>query len=159
MDVIKEDPESGCYIVTDDFGINVMYDAAMGDMRAVEQELIKIVSFYINKMEPMIDTDLRNVFPCVDRLSMIHEIIECEQQYQRTKLILCMTYLECYEHTCDVLELQRIVQIIVDLMARRPRMNLAANHFRDSYRAETEVFELSIKIMREFISMQMKMEF
>jgi len=30
---------------------------------------------------------------------------------------------------------------VVDLMAQRPRMNLAANHFKDSYRAEIDVLQ------------------
>jgi hypothetical protein len=64
--------------VTDDFGVNVMYDTAFGDMRAIEQEMLKIVSFYINKIEPIAEVDLRNIFPSVDRFQVINEIIDCE---------------------------------------------------------------------------------
>lgn len=52
-----------------------------------------------------------------------------------------------------------MIQIIVDLMARRPRINLEGNHFRDSYRAEIECLEMQAKLMREFIDMQMDLEF
>jgi hypothetical protein len=52
-----------------------------------------------------------------------------------------------------------LIQIIVDLMARRPRINLEGNHFRDSYRAEIECLEMQAKLMREFIDMQMDLEF
>lgn len=61
--------------------------------------------------------------------------------------------MECYEHTCDTLEQQRLIQIIIDLMAKRPRMNFAANHFKDSYRAEIHALEAQTSIMREFIRM------
>lgn len=44
-------------------------------------------------------------------------------------------------------------------MAKRPRINLAANHFRDSYKAEIEAFDYQVKIMKEFINMQMQNEF
>ena len=44
-------------------------------------------------------------------------------------------------------------------MAKRPRMNLAANHFKDSYKAEIEALDYQVKIMKEFISMQMSNEF
>ena len=64
--------------MTDDFGVNVMYDTAFGDMRAIEQEMLKIVSFYINKIEPIAEVDLRNIFPSVDRFQVINEIIDCE---------------------------------------------------------------------------------
>jgi hypothetical protein len=81
-----------------------MYDATFGDMRAIEQEMLKIVSFYINKVEPIAEVDLRNIFPAVDRFQVISEIIACEEEFQRAKLKLCMHYLECFEHTCDSLD-------------------------------------------------------
>lgn len=109
IDNIHLDEKIDCYIVTDDYGFNLMYDCTFMDMRAVEQEMLKIVSFYINKVEPMQDRDLRNVLPNVDRLGIVKEVLECEQKYQRAKLQLCMQYMECYEHTCDSLEQQRLI--------------------------------------------------
>ena len=159
IDKIWIDEPSDCYIVTDDYGFNVMYDCAFTDMRAVEQEVLKIVSFYINKVEPMQDRDLRNVMPTIDRLGIIKEVLHYEELYQRAKLRLCLHYMECYDHTCDTLEQQRLIQIVVELMARRPRMNLAANHFKDSYRAEIDALETQAQIMKEFIRMQMDIEF
>ena len=44
--------------------------------------------------------------------------------------------MEAYEHITDPLEQQRLMQIITDLMARRPRLNLQATYFIDSYTAE-----------------------
>lgn len=73
-------------------------------MRALEQELLKIVSFYINKVEPMTDKDLRNILPNVDRLGIIKEVLFWEEKYQKAKLRLCLQYVECYDHTCDTLE-------------------------------------------------------
>ena len=146
-------------LVTDDYGFNVMYDATFTDMRALEQEMLKVCSYFINKVEPLQDKDMRNVLPTIDRLGVVKEICEYEEKYQRAKLRLCMCYLECYEHTCDTLEQQRTIQILIDLMAKRPRINLAANHFRDSYKAEIEALDCQVQIMREFISMHMENEF
>ena len=58
-----------------------MYDCTFADMRALEQELIKIMSFYINKMEPLMETDLRIVFPTVDRFNLVKEMIMCEEEF------------------------------------------------------------------------------
>ena len=58
-----------------------MYDATFADMRALEQELIRVMSYCINKLEPMTDTDFRNVYPVVDRFNMVREIIICEEKY------------------------------------------------------------------------------
>ena len=49
--------------------------------------------------------------------------------------------------------------MIVDLMAKRPRINLAANHFEDSYVCETKLLETHTKLVKEFIKMQMTNEF
>jgi len=58
-----------------------MYDCTFADMRALEQELIKIMSYYINKMEPLMETDLRIVFPTVDRFNLVKEMIMCEEEF------------------------------------------------------------------------------
>ena len=159
VDKIWLDETNDIYVVTDDYGFNLMYDCTFMDMRAVEQEVLKIVSFYINRVEPMQDRDQRNVLPNVDRLAILKEVLYWEQLYQKAKLQLCLQYMECYEHTCDTLEQQRLIQILIDLMAKRPRMNFAANHFKDSYRAEIHALEAQTSIMREFIRMQMDIEF
>jgi len=91
-------------LVKDDFGIHVLYDAAFSDMRTMETEILKICSFYVNKAEPLLDNDLRNMYPAVDRLKILDEALKWENDYQEEKLKLVQVYLECYEHTSDVLE-------------------------------------------------------
>ena len=91
-------------LVQDDFGVHILYDAAFSDMRSMEVEMLKICSFYINKAEPLLDNDLRNMYPAVDRLKILDEALQCENMYQEQKLLLVTAYLECYEHITDVLE-------------------------------------------------------
>lgn len=38
-------------------------------------------------------------------------------------------------------------------MAKRPRINLSANHFEDSYLSEIKLLETHTKFIREFIKM------
>ncbi len=109
QDKIELHAQSGCYIVVDDFGVNVMYDCTLNDMRATEAELLRMISFFINKVEPLQDTDIRNVFPSIDRLGFASDAVGCEEEYQRAKLELIFCYLECYEHTCDTLQQQRLI--------------------------------------------------
>lgn len=68
-------------MVQDDYGVNVMYDASFADMRVLEQELVRTMSYYINKLEPMQELDLRNIFPSVDRFGMIKEALDLEESY------------------------------------------------------------------------------
>ena len=81
IDKIVENKAHKCYIVTDDYNVNIMYDASLADMQNLEQEMIKICSFFINKIEPITDTDMRNILPTVDRLRMLTEIIDLEEQF------------------------------------------------------------------------------
>jgi hypothetical protein len=81
IDFIKEHESSGCVLVSDDYGINIPHPATFADMPALELELLRLISYFINKLEPMQDTDLRNFFPVVDRFNLVKEIIMCEEKF------------------------------------------------------------------------------
>ena len=72
---------TGLHLVKDDYGVDIIYDATFADMRMVEIELLKICSFYINKIEPILDKDMKNIFPTVDRLKILDEILEYENEF------------------------------------------------------------------------------
>lgn len=146
-------------LVMDDFGAHVLYDAAFSDMRAMEHEILKICSFYINKAEPLLDNDLRNMYPAVDRLRILDEVMHCENKYQEAKLEYVQVLMECYEHTSDILEQQRLIQDVVDEMARRPRLNLSGTHFKDSYTTEVECYKAKTALVKDLVRMVMRDEF
>jgi hypothetical protein len=56
--------------------------------------------------------------------------------------------MESYEHMSDPLEQQRLIQIVVDLMAQRPRLNLTASYFTDSYEAENLCLAKHTELMK-----------
>ena len=159
MDRIYKHEKAGLNLVKDDFGIHVLYDATFADMRSMEFEILKMCSFYIGKAEPLLDNDLRNMYPAVDRLKILDEALEYENKYQEEKLHLVTAYLECYEHISDILEQQRLIQSIVDEMARRPRLNLSGAHFKDSYLAEINCLKVKTGLVREMMKMLMAAEF
>jgi hypothetical protein len=39
---------------------------------------------------------MRNILPTVDRQRMLTEIIDLEEGYQKAKLELALSYMECY---------------------------------------------------------------
>lgn len=49
--------------------------------------------------------------------------------------------MECYEHVTDPVEQQKLMQIVTDIMARRPRLNLNANYFIDAYDGEIKCLQ------------------
>ena len=48
--------------------------------------MLKTLSYFINKLEPIQDTDHRNVVQTVDRMRMMEELIICEEKYHKAKL-------------------------------------------------------------------------
>jgi hypothetical protein len=66
--------------------------------------------------------------------------------------------MECYEHISDPVEQQRLCQIITDVMARRPRLNLDDLYFQDSYRAEVACIDKNIELLDMVIQNQIKLE-
>ena len=81
VDQIYKHEKTALNLVKDDFGIHVLYDAAFSDMRTMETEILKICSFYVNKAEPLLDNDLRNMYPAVDRLKILDEALKWENDY------------------------------------------------------------------------------
>ena len=66
--------------------------------------------------------------------------------------------METYEHISDPLEQQRLIQVVVDLMAQRPRLNLSASYFTDSYEAEKLCLTKHTALMRTMVVNQMRIE-
>lgn len=59
--------------------------------------------------------------------------------------------MQCYEHIVDPLEQQRLMQIIADTSARRPRLALDALYFKDSYKAELDCLDAHIALVSTII--------
>lgn len=66
--------------------------------------------------------------------------------------------MEAYQHVCDPLETVRLLQMIVDTMAQRPRLNTEASHFIESYKAEIECMTQKAELYKEFMTLQKDIE-
>lgn len=66
--------------------------------------------------------------------------------------------MECYEHISDPLEQQRVMQIVTDLMARRPRLNLDANYFVDAYDSEITCLHKQFELAKQLVDLQISLE-
>jgi hypothetical protein len=72
--------------VKDDFGIYIMQECAMQDMRDLEEELLKIGSFYIAKHEHLVNTECERAFPHVDRITLLEDLLDKELDFQFEKV-------------------------------------------------------------------------
>lgn len=133
--------------VTNEYGMRIIYYESLSDLSELEEELIKIGSFYINKYEFVLQNneimgiEFSNTRPSslIDRPQIAIDLLEKEYKFQFNKVKLIEQYMEVYEHTYDPLESMRILQIIVDLTVARPRLNMEASMYCESYLSEIEV--------------------
>jgi hypothetical protein len=73
-------------------------------MRDLEEELLKIGSYYIEKHEFLVNTEMEKAYPIVDRMSLLEDILNHELDFQFEKVQLIQCYMEAYEHISDPLE-------------------------------------------------------
>ncbi len=71
--------------VKDDFGIYIIYDCVLQDMKFVEQELVKVGSYYLHKSEALLDPDSQvggmRAYPYKDRLELVDDILKKEAEF------------------------------------------------------------------------------
>ena len=74
------------------------------------------------------------------------------------KIRLVEEFMEVYEHTYDIVEQQRLLQIIVDIMAKRPRLNVDSTHFIDSYKSDIKYIDAMRELINEVVRDQKNRE-
>jgi hypothetical protein len=85
IDHIELNEETQEAYVKDDFGIYIMYDCVFQDMKGLEEEIVRIGSYYINKSEVLIDpTDFASgsrPYPVKDRLEVLDDLLTLEVEF------------------------------------------------------------------------------
>jgi hypothetical protein len=112
----------------------------------------------IGKHEHLVNTECEKAYPHVDRITLLEDLLDKELDFQFEKVQIVQAYMETYEHISDPLEQQRLMQVVVDLMALRPRLNLSATYFMDSYDVEKLTMSKHTSLMKTMILNQMRYE-
>ena len=155
----EKDPLKRRIRVLDEHGIQVVYREALNDLLLLEEELVKAGSHYLNKAELDRHLTQRNhPSSMLDRAEVCLHLFENEVAYQMKKVSIVEEYLKAYEHVCDPLEALRLLQIIVDTMAMRPRLNLDASYFLDSYKCEIDALSERYELVSEVFRFQKDLE-
>ena len=146
--------------VMDEHGIKVVYEETLNDMVALEEEMLKIGSFYLNKAELLQHSTANDSqqSTMMDRGEVCANLLEGELELQVVKIELTEILLQVYEHCCDPLESVRVLQMIADTMAIRPRVNLDATYLKDSYTAEIECLRQKVALYTSILQLQVDTE-
>ena len=84
LDFIEISEKTKEVFVRDDFGIYVLHECALQDMKFLELELMKVCSFFIHKSELLEDpSEMRSnyCFPSCDRLQVIDDVLQREADF------------------------------------------------------------------------------
>ena len=81
VDHIEIDEKNKEVYIKDDFGIYILYECVLGDMKDLEDEILKIGSYYIGKHEQLVNTETDKPQPLVDRLTLLEELLEREMEF------------------------------------------------------------------------------
>ncbi|KAH7827491.1 uncharacterized protein MONOS_5678 [Monocercomonoides exilis] len=175
-DDICELGEKERMIVRDCHGVTILYEEAITMMTHLESELLRIVSHFLSakiskEMNDLFDslhmttTKSGPVLPqrlkeqlfgetssLFDRQAMLSDILECEALFQRSKRKVVDLYVEAYECCCDPNERKALARLIIDLLALRPRIDLSAQSFVDSYATEIICLEMQFNLLHAVMS-------
>ncbi|KAI8912985.1 hypothetical protein DFJ77DRAFT_63797 [Powellomyces hirtus] len=176
---------NGQVTVKDYKGTNIIYDAAIDDLKALEAMLLKLATVYINagravydgkdsdeKSSNEIDAERqygegmrsriserkaefiqfvegRYTFlnPKLDRTQLLLELYDQEVKFQFAKIEAVNAYLEVYEHTQDPPQIQRVAQIITNIMSSKPVYSLKAPYFSRDYALATRSLQIHAHVV------------
>lgn len=81
IDHIEIDEARSEVYVKDDFSIYLMYECTLTDMQVLEEELLRIGTYYITKLEDLYDTEIDKVCHKKDRQQVLNDLINCEMHF------------------------------------------------------------------------------
>lgn len=91
--------------------MKVVYEEAIQDLAELEEEMIKIGSFFINNYEYVLamnevleQENANRPSSLIDRSEIVVELYKAELEFQFAKVMLVETIMEAYEHILDPLE-------------------------------------------------------
>jgi hypothetical protein len=81
IDHIEIDEARSEVYVKDDFSIYLMYECSLTDMQVLEDELLRVGTYYITKLEELYDTEIDKVCHKKDRQQVLNDLINCEMHF------------------------------------------------------------------------------
>ncbi|XP_060710579.1 uncharacterized protein LOC132835226, partial [Hemiscyllium ocellatum] len=159
--------EEGVIHTQDQRGIYIVYDVAIKDLTELENQLLLLVTQYIEKEQGSRrgsssvggsqcgDNDLPTwAHLTVDRFAVLFDLWRCEAAFLENKRQLLDSYFEAYQHVFDVEERFALAQVIADIMHKRPRFNLSSEYFVKTYQAECTCLKLHLQLISDILNKQ-----
>ena len=142
----------------DSQGIHVFMENALEDSNAKLNELLNVGTYYIRKFEDKEYLFKKGKKSLLDRGQVLLDLLKNECAYQYYKFELIEEWMKIYEQTINLDGIQRVGQVICDLIKKRPRMHLGADYFLGSYKVETKCMQKYKDLLSKLINSQIAEE-
>ena len=118
----------------------IVYDATFEEYAKLEDWLLHLGTFYIEKHELILDHN-SNQYPPIDREFLMAELLEEEYKFLFSKLQIVTKLMRIYNGIIFSETCVKLAEIIVRVMRMRPRINLTNSYFTQSYWAHCEAIK------------------
>lgn len=135
--------------VVDGNGLTIVHSSAVSDLKVVEQELLIIASYALDK----VPEDMKSLVDCA---GLLKEVLTCEVELCRTKWKLVKLQLSAFDRAS--LTKWDIAQRIVDVLARRPCFDMATGSFQQGYVALISALESRAQLQQTLTEYQLRSE-
>lgn len=144
--------------LVDSQGIHVFLETALKETNENLKELLNAGTYYIRKFE-----DRENLFKkgkkcSLDRGQILLDLLKCESEFQFSKLELIEELAKIYEQTTNLEDIQRVGQVISNLIKKRPRLHLSADYFLGSFKVEAKCMQKYKELISKLIDFQISEE-
>ncbi|XP_049452775.1 uncharacterized protein si:ch73-242m19.1 isoform X1 [Epinephelus fuscoguttatus] len=146
----------------DQRGFYIVYDAALKDLKELEDKLLLVGSCFIQrgrikKMENASAADMCSwAGTDVDRVAVLLDLWECETEFLESKVQLLNCYFEAYQHAAGTEERFALARVITDIMHSRPHLDLNQEYFVQTYRAEIGCLRSHQQLIRDILDNQIE---
>ncbi|XP_019855372.1 PREDICTED: uncharacterized protein LOC100639594 [Amphimedon queenslandica] len=145
--------------VWDQSGKLIMYDLAEKKLAELEEFLLTIATYYIEREvagtdenEEESDSATAAVPPpqtddvdlkllsqqSVDRFTILLDLWNSQAEFMEEKMKLVTLYLEAYHSCYDKMEREKLTQVIVDIIGLKPRLNTQTKYFTVTFQQERD---------------------
>ncbi|KAJ3307179.1 hypothetical protein HDV03_002690 [Kappamyces sp. JEL0829] len=157
---------------SDHKGIPFLYDVSLKDLEDFENEMLKVLTVFINtkskdnhvdpeylddlkfrtsnKKADMPNATFRN--PAADRAQMLLEYYEGYLEYNYSKIQLLNGYLEAFEHVVHSAKVNELAQLITELIHSKPAINFEEEYFSKSLVHSKSSLDLHARIVESYVT-------
>jgi len=143
-------------IVQDSAGVNVVYDVALADLKALDDMFKRLGTHVMNVNRCSFSGQDGTFFPDIEAFAA--DLYESEATYQDAKRQVIERYVEMLDHAVSGAEVRRLINTLRVLLAARPKLEMEAGHFSAAYTAEVVSLRLHSELLAKISSDQVDLE-